>query len=244
MDIIDQPKTTELRKHLIKKKGFLKKIYLEWYNLIIKNLPKSQNKIIELGSGAGFFKDLLPNLITTDIIKLPWVDLKLDARHLNFKKNYLDGIVMTNVFHHIPEASLFLEDAQSYLKVNGKIIMIEPWPTLWSKFFYKNFHHEPFNLNAEWKFDDVGPLSGANGALPWIIFKRDKKKFESKYSNLKIKKIEPFMPFSYIFSGGMTKFSLMPSFSYSLIRFLENLLPNNYFSMFAYIEIVKVKSKK
>ena len=44
---------------------------------------------------------------------------------MNFQKNYLDGIVMTNVFYHIPEVSLFLEDAKSYLKVNGKIIMIE-----------------------------------------------------------------------------------------------------------------------
>ncbi|MBK8443443.1 MAG: hypothetical protein IPL35_08515 [Sphingobacteriales bacterium] len=52
--------------------------------------------------------------------------------------------------------------------------MSEPANTAWGRFFYQNFHHEPFQPEAaSWEIPSTGPLSGANGALPWIIFKRD-----------------------------------------------------------------------
>jgi hypothetical protein len=34
---------------------------------------------------------------------------------------------------------------------------------------------------ADWSFPAVGPLSGANGALPWILFERDRARFEREF---------------------------------------------------------------
>jgi len=46
-------------------------------------------------------------------------------------------------------------------------------------------HHEPFNARSEhWRFDSSGPLSGANGALAWIVFRRDRRRFEKTLSVL------------------------------------------------------------
>ena len=87
-----------------------------------------------------------------------------------------------------------------------------------------------------------GPLSGANGALPWIIFQRDEQVFTLKFPNLKIKKIQPLMPFVYIFSGGVSLRSLCPGFTYPIIRLVERLLPRNLFSMFAFIIIEKIEN--
>ena len=40
-----------------------------------------------------------------------------------------------------------------------------------SRVIYGALHHEPFRPDAaDWKISGKGPLSAANGALPWILF--------------------------------------------------------------------------
>ena len=73
--------------------------------------------------------------------------------------------------------------------------MIEPWVTPWSRLIYTKLHHEPFNPESEkWDFPSSGPLSGANGALPWIVFCRDRHLFEERYPQWEIVTIKPMMP--------------------------------------------------
>jgi hypothetical protein len=60
--------------------------------------------------------------------------------------------------------------------------MIEPWVTPWSRLVYTRMHHEPFvPAAAQWEFLTTGPLSGANGALPYILFSRDRAQFELEF---------------------------------------------------------------
>ncbi len=43
----------------------------------------------------------------------------------------------------------------------------------------------PFDPGAtDWTFPASGPLSRANGALPWIIFRRDCRSFEDRFPRL------------------------------------------------------------
>ncbi len=118
--------------------------------------------------------------------------------------------------------------------------MIEPWSCAWSRFIYKNLHHEPFVEDVKnWEFPSSGPLSGANGALPWIVFERDRKIFEDEFPNLKIEKIEPLMPFSYLLSGGISMKSLMFGFMYGICRSIEKIFERAGVCMFAMITIRK-----
>ena len=153
--------------------SLLKNIYLKWYSEIKKRVPQ-ESIIIELGSGAGFFK-IIPNLITTELFPSPGIDKVIDAHKLSFSANELDSIVMTDVLHHIPDVCKFFQEADRCIKFGGSIVMVEPWNNPWSKWVFQNLHHEPFDPDAGWKLKSSGPLSGANGALPWILFERDKK---------------------------------------------------------------------
>ena len=66
-------------------------------------------------------------------------------------------------------------------------MLIEPWRTAWSEIIYRRFHYEPFRPDARtWEFDSPGPLSGANGALPWIVFERDRTAFEREFPFLRV----------------------------------------------------------
>ena len=109
-----------------------------------------------------------------------------------------------------------------------------------TKWVYQNLHHEPFDTNAGWTLPASGPLSGANGALPWILFERDRKKFEQQFIGWSIEEIKTFMPFAYLLSGGVSMRSFAPEGSYRFVRWLEKGAETKNWGMFAIIKLVKV----
>jgi SAM-dependent methyltransferase len=239
---LDDPATTELRKQIIASKPFLKAIYDEWYGLLAAQLPAIEGEVLELGSGAGYCERFIPGLITSEVFPCSGVHLIADARHLPFPDASLRAIVFTDVLHHMPDVRQFFAEATRCLRSNGKILMIEPWVSPWSRFVYTRFHHEPFRPEAsDWSFPSTGPLSGANGALPWIVFVRDREKFQSQFPALAIEEIRPFMPFRYLVSGGVGMRSLMPGFTRSTWKTLERMLEPQMskLAMFAFVSLQK-----
>lgn len=219
---IDDPVTTELRRSIVISKPFLRAIYEDWYRAIRERVPEGEGSVLELGSGAGFFEQFLPGVITSEVFECPGVQRIVDARQLPFGSGELRGIFMTDVLHHIPDAAAFFREAERCLRPGGVVTMVEPWVSPWSRLIYTHLHHEPFEPEIErWDFPAKGPLSDANGALPWILFERDRKRFEAEFAGLKIEEIRPMMPFRYLVSGGVSMRNLMPGFTTPLWRLVE-----------------------
>jgi hypothetical protein len=159
---------------------------------------------------------------------------------LPFRDGSLRAIVMTDVMHHISEPVPFLAEAERALVGGGRVLMIEPWVSAWSSFVYTRFHPEPFRPEAStWEFPSGGRLSGANGALPWIIFHRDLAAFRSRFPRLDLVRVDPFMPFRYLLSGGVSMRGLAPAWSFGLWKGIERLLAPwmRQLAMFAFIVI-------
>jgi SAM-dependent methyltransferase len=240
---IDDPATTLYRAELIRRKPFLWTIYAEWYSLITGSIPAGTGKILELGSGAGFLRESVPGLITSEVFMLPGLSAVLDGRALPFSTGSLRAIVMTDVLHHIPDVRMFFGEAIRALHAGGRIIMVEPWVTTWSRVVYGRLHHEPFRPGAtEWEFPSDGPLSGANGALPWMIFQRDRKAFAASYPQLQVIDVRPMMPFRYLLSGGVSMRAVVPASSFGAFRRIERALTPlmRFLAMFAFITIERV----
>lgn len=239
---IDDPATTELRRQIIELKPFLKSIYDEWYRMLAAELPAVEGAVLELGAGAGSCNDAIPGVIRSEVFYSKRVELVADAQQLPLGDGTLRAIVFTDVLHHMPDVRQFFAEAVRSLRPGGKILMIEPWVTRWSTFIYKKFHHEPFLPEAkEWRFLSSGPLSGANGALPWILFVRDRTEFEKEFGELRIERIRPFLPFRDLVSGGVGLRSLMPNISYRVWAGLEKLLEPQMerLGMFAFISLLR-----
>lgn len=235
---IDDPNTTQLRRQIIREKRFLQQIYLEWYAALAEALPEGPGRVLELGSGAGFLNDLIHELITSDVFSYPGIRVVLDGEKLPFSNKVLRGILMIDVLHHFSRPRCFFTEAGRCIRPGGIIAMIEPWVTPWSRFIYTWLHHEPFCPEAkEWEFHLKGPLSSANGALPWILFKRDREQFEREYPIWEIQVIKPMMPFRYLIAGGISMRQLMPYWSFALWHKVENMLQPwmNNLAMFAFI---------
>ena len=240
---LDSPERTLHHGEIILQKKFLRKLYEQWYAEFLCEIPRLPNDTyIELGSGDGFLKELDPKMICSDILDLPSNDLTFSALDMPFSTSSVGGIFMVDTMHHIPDMEKFLEEVSRVLVKNGKMIMIEPANSWWGRLIYKNFHHEPFEPKGGWTIPESGPLSGANGALPWIVFERDKLKFQEKFPNLKIETIQYRNPLLYLVSGGVSYRQLLPDFMFPVVNRIDNLLPKmlKQLSMFQLIKITNI----
>ena len=234
---VDDPATTELRRSIIRGRAPLFAIYRDWYREIVGRLPGGSQPVLELGSGGGFLHEALPDLITSDVLRLTDLDVVLDATHLPFADNSLRGIVMVNVFHHLMSPRRFLSEAARCIVPLGTICMVEPWATQWSRRVYA-LHSEPFDPGvAAWDPCPGGPLSGGNGALPWVVFRRDRATLEAEFPGWELAEVHPIMPFRYLLSGGVSMRQLAPSWAFPPLAALEQLVQplRHYLAMFAVI---------
>jgi SAM-dependent methyltransferase len=244
---LDDAALSLLHRQIICKKKFLRRIYVDFYQELMDAAGYCEAKtILELGSGGGFLKELYPSIITSDVLQLPSVDKVFSATAMPFDDQSLDAIVMIDVLHHIPDVRAFFREATRCLKTGGKVVMIEPANTWWGRFIYTHFHHEGFDPNTGWEFQSQGPISTANGALPWIVFCRDRHQFETEFPKLKIMQVRFHTPCRYLLSGGLTLRQLVPTGSYPIFKGLEFCLSplGGLLGMFQTIILEKVDAKK
>ena len=238
---LDSPQATLFNREIILNKRFLNRLYTEWYDWFIRQAQTCGNGIcLEIGSGGGFLKKMFPQVITSDVLELPFVDIVCNAERLPFADNSLACIMMLNVFHHIPRPYLFLEEAQRCLIPGGKILMIEPANSFLGRFIYTRFHHEPFDPKGGWEINPGNPLSNSNQALPYIYFERDVKLFSERFPQLRINSIRRHTPLLYIVSGGLSRKALLPSAMYGTVKFIEQMISpfNRQLGLFCSIELM------
>lgn len=191
----------------IRRNRLLDGIYRDVYRRILDEVPAERfPRLLELGSGGGFFKDFAPHALTSECVQTPRVDLVVDACAIDthFEPESLDAITAFNVFHHLPDATGFLAGASKVLRVGGRIAMIEPWFTPVGQWFYRALHHEPWVADPDdWSLRGHGRLGGANSRLPTSVFRDSDARFEREFPALRIVKREPFHKWLYLASGGL-----------------------------------------
>jgi len=241
---LNSPERFKEIRDCIQNKKSLKKLYLEVYQKYLNCINRSpcDGQTIEIGSGAGFVKDIIPNVITSDVVAYSGVDRVLDATQLDFSENSLSCICMYNVLHHIPDTPAFFREADRCLKKGGRIFMVEPYPGWIGALVYRYLHHEGYEPNAKrWEFESVGPVSDANNALPYIIFERDIEEFRRQFPHFSVVRFEPHTPLRFWLAGGMKKWSLLPAWAFNLITWFDKKLIqiSPKFGSFVDIELIK-----
>lgn len=223
---------------------FYREIYRR-YQDVLDRCPE-QGGVVELGSGAGFAKLQIPELLTSDIVKYPMVDLQVDARALPFESGSLRAILLWNCFHHISDAGLFFEEAVRCLKPGGRMLVIDPYLGWVSRWIY-GLHHEALDESTQdWKFQSQSPGEDANIALAGLVFIRDRKKFEELYPQLRISRVMPHSPLMYWFAGGLKSWTLIPGWMsspwISVDQALSRICPAS--GSFMDIEVVRVEAPR
>ena len=223
---LDEVESTVSHRNIIKKKGFLYKLYLEYYGIFKENIKDIPDGLkIELGSGGGFLKEVITDVITSDVLELPDVDKVFFAEKIPYPDESVAAFFLLDTLHHIKEPDKFFSEINRCLKPGAKIIMIEPTNTLFSRLVFKYIHHEQFDEKKdEWVVGGAGRLADANIAMPWIIFSRDREKFLQKYPDLEILQINKHTPFRMFLSGGLSYRQFVPSSSFKFFTNIEKML--------------------
>jgi len=211
----------------IQSKPALKAWYEEMYRRYADVLARcpADGLAIELGSGGGFARADVPGLVTTDVLPYAGVDRVVDACAMPFADGELRFIGMLNVFHHIPDARAFLGEAERCLRPGGRMLVLDQHPGWIGGPILKYAHHEGYDPAArEWRFASSGPLSGANGALAWIVFRRDRDELARRFPRLRIVRYETHSPLRYWLAGGLKDWSLLPRWAFGAATRLDRVL--------------------
>lgn len=209
-----------------KKKAVLRKIYKDWYQMILANL--APGKVVEIGGGSGNFKESCPRALSGDIVPTPWIDLVLDAHHLPFKNNSVQNLVLFDVLHHLENPFLFLKESERVLITKGRLILMEPYISIFSYPIYHFLHPElvamkidPFVISEK---DPKRTPFDSNQAIPKLIFEKYIERFKKNFPHFDIILIKRCAIITYLLSGGFEKPSLIPEASYPFFRWLEEKL--------------------
>ena len=206
-----------LREHtsMIRGNALLNAIYVDVYARLMEEVPLAQfPSVLEIGSGAGFLKQVAPHVTTTDCIAGPGIDRVVDACRLpdDLPEGSLDAIVAFDVFHHLPDVVGFLTGVETVLRPGGRLVLVEPWFTPVGQWFYRALHHEPVLLDPEaWRIEGEGRLGGANSRLPTSVFRDGTRRLARVAPSLTVLRCTPFHKWLYLLSGGLRLNTRVPA---------------------------------
>jgi SAM-dependent methyltransferase len=241
----DVTATPSIEQHLVEihrnrkawdRKPVLRKAYGWFYRLILKQLVREPGLIIELGSGIGAIKQLIPDCITTDIFPNPWLDRTENAYSLSFDDGSVANLILFDVFHHLEFPGEAIKEFGRVMVPRGRLILMEPGFGWLGRFIYHKFHHEPlgFGQPVPWhaakEFNRNVPKYYAAQANAWRIFVEHE--FDPDLGNLRLVDLRKLPALSYIGTGGFSGPALYPSWLFPAMLACDRLL-EGFSSIFA-----------
>jgi len=220
----------------------LREQYADWYGRVRALLPPStRGPFVELGSGPGFARSFIPDLLLTDVVRAPWHDAQMGAEQLPFADGTVGAIVLFDVLHHLTSPAAFFAEASRALAPGGRVVMCEPYISPLSYPVYKLFHDEPVDMGAPALGDpSVAAASkdpfDANQAIPTLLLDRARgaDQLARGFPRLKLVTVQRLAGAAYPTSGGFRSRPLLPLTLWRRLYRLEASLPQALFRLIGF----------
>ena len=211
-----------------KKKPLLRKIYLAFHRSIADHLLTRRDAYtVELGSGIGNIKKVIPRCIRTDLFPNPWIDTIENAYQLSFADNTVDNLILFDVFHHLRYPGTALEEFHRVLTPNGRVLIFDPCMSILGLVVFGLFHHEELGLGNKIQMfapEKWSPKNdfyyAAQGNASRIFLSR---KYQYFLTNWRIIARQRFSAISYVASGGYSGVQLYPDHAYALMKSIDGI---------------------
>lgn len=227
---VDGSDMLEVHRQVLAEKPIMRAVFAELYDRCMeldRDHGSGEGQRIEIGAGSSLFGERYPEVVATDIKPHPHLDRVLDAQAMDLEADSARAIFGINCFHHLPDPMAFFSELDRVLVPGGMCVLVEPYHgPLAAAFYARLFETESFD-RTQVTWDDAGRtiMHGANQALSYIVFERDRALFEQRCPTLEIVAQEPLTSWPrYLLSGGLNFRQLVPTRSERLLRGLEHLL--------------------
>jgi SAM-dependent methyltransferase len=219
----------KIHRSVWERKKSIRLLYRDFHRRLLENCPGG--RILDIGSGTAHIKEFRPDIISTDILAFPGIDVVADAHRLPFPNEFFSGVVMLDVLHHLERPIDFLTEVSRVLGPGGCLAMIEPAMTPLARRFYEHFHEEPVDMKA----DPFAPVAidpdrdpfDANQAIPTILFatRGARAEVEKAVPALRVRSVDWLSLLAYPMSGGFQNWSLLPASLVRPLLFFEDKMP-------------------
>lgn len=209
-------------------KPVLQEIYKSFYQLIKQNLSLNIDGLtVEIGSGIGRLKEVIPHCICTDIFNNQYIDQAENAYKLSFADSSLSNLILFDVFHHIEYPGTALKEFHRVLKPKGRVMIFDPAISLLGFLVYGLCHKEPINYRKKIAWfapDDFCPerssYYAAQGNVSRIFHSMDYKNALKDWEQMRSIKLSAI---SYVASGGYSKRALYPVNLLPIIKIVDSI---------------------
>jgi SAM-dependent methyltransferase len=210
------------------RKPALQKVYSKFYRLIASHLTNQpDSKVVELGSGIGNLKEIIPQCITTDMFPTPWSELVENAYELSFQDETLSDLILVDVFHHLQYPGTALTEFHRVLKKGGQVLIFEPCISVAGLIVFGLLHPEglKFNHSIQWTVPPNQMLESpeyytSQGNATRIFLGSSYRKRLELWREIKVTRLSAS---SYVASGGYTKPQMLPDKLLPLLGTTERL---------------------
>ena len=213
-------------RHAWEKKPMLQMIYRNFYRQIESRIdPQLPGPVVELGSGMGRIKEVIPQCITTDLFPNPWLDRCENCYQLSFADDTLSHLILFDVWHHLRYPGTALHEFHRVLAPGGRLILFEPAASWVGRMVYHFFHHEPVAVHdpITWEAPagftaadaDYYAAQGSATRLFWWGEGHD------RLAGWQLREVHPITSFDYFASGGFSGPQFGGQFLHGLMRGLD-----------------------
>lgn len=211
------------------RKPVLRTLYHEFYTRIAQHARLGPDSLcVEIGSGIGNIKDVIPGCLRTDIFANPWLDRVENAYALSFPDGAVSTLVLFDVFHHLEFPGTALREWRRVLKPGGRVVIFEPGVSLAGLLVYGLLHPEPLALNAPirwlapegWSPDADHYYAAQGNATRVFLGARQRHLWQDDWTLVHTQRLAAI---AYVLSGGYSKPQLYPDAALPLLRGLDRL---------------------
>ena len=211
------------------RKPLLRRAYRDFHARIAAHIdPSLTGKIVELGSGIGNIRDVIPGCIRTDLFANPWIDQVENVYALSFNDGECSHVILFDVFHHLRHPRTALQECRRVLQARGRVILFEPYVSLAGRLVYGPLHHEPIGFD-----DPIAPDAPASFAPDRDLYYAAQGNATRVFWNGEHREIldgwdvvarERIGAWPYALTGGYSKPQLYPASLYGLMNALDRVL--------------------
>jgi SAM-dependent methyltransferase len=164
--------------------------------------------VVELGSGMGSIKDVIPDCVTTDLFPNPWLDRQENAYRLSFAAGSVSNLILFDVWHHLRYPAAALAEFRRVVAPGGRVIVFDPAISVAGRIIYGLFHHEPVAMRLPITWDAPAGFNpgdadyfAAQGAATRVFWRAEE---PARLAGWELAEATPLPSFEYFATGGFS----------------------------------------